>query len=138
MPISLKNLNPSTRFNYDEDGEEWVELRLVSGDKMEEFRKTIGMKPKTKYIVNTISKKMESVSDLDIPEEKITQFNDLCLDYQIANWNLVEPDGNAIPCNLGNKKLLMNGEPSFSAWVSAHLTNLQGKIDEIGGQILKN
>ena len=49
MSIDLKNLNPSTRFNYDEDVEEWVELRLVSGDKMEEFRKAIGMKPKTKY-----------------------------------------------------------------------------------------
>jgi len=138
MPISLKNLNPAVRFNYDEDGDEWVELRLVSSEKMDEFRKSIGIKPKQKFIVNSLTKRMESVHDIDIPEDKMVDFNDLILDYQIAGWNLAEPDGDEIPCILANKKLLMFGEPAFAAWVNARLNKLQGKISDIENEEIKN
>lgn len=139
MPISLSNLNKVTRFNFpNEEGEEWVELRLVSSEKMDEFRKKINVKPKSKYVVNTISKKMEVVQDVDIPEEKINEFNDMCIDYQIANWNLEEPDGKEIPCTLQNKKLLMGGEPVFDAWVNSRLRKLQGDLDELRGEEIKN
>lgn len=139
MPISLKSLNKPVRFNYpDEDGEEWVELRLVSGEKMDEIRKNIGIKVKSKIVANTITKKMEAMPDIDIPDNKISEFNDLCLDYQMPAWNIAEPDGSEIPCTLENKKLLMGGEPVFAAWVNAKLKTLQGKIDEIEGDELKN
>lgn len=139
MSFNLSNLNAATRFNYpDEEGAEWVELRLVSSEKMDEFRKKINVKPKSKYVVNTISKKMEVVQDVDIPEEKINEFNDMCIDYQIADWNLEEPSGKEIPCTLQNKKLLMGGEPVFDAWVNARLRKLQGNIADINGEIQKN
>lgn len=139
MSISLKNLNKATRFNYpDSEGEEWVELRLVSAEKMDEFRKELKIKPKSKYIVNTLSKKMETVQDIDIPDEKIAALGDLYIDYQISNWNLVEPDGEEIPCTLENKKILMNGEPMFNAWVTARLNKLQGDIADIENGEIKN
>lgn len=81
---------------------------------------------------------MEAVSDIDIPEDKITEFNDLCLDYQLASWNLVEPDGTQIPCTLENKKLLMHGEPAFSAWVDARLNKLQADLANVGDVETKN
>lgn len=139
MSFNLKNLNKATRFNYpDAEGDEWVELRLVSAEKMDEFRKELKIKPKSKYIVNTLSKRMETVQDIDIPDEKIAALGDLYIDYQISAWNLVEPDGEEIPCTLENKKILMSGEPMFNAWVTARLNKLQGDIAEIENGEIKN
>jgi len=135
MPFDLKNVNPAARFFWpgDPQGEEWVELRLVSeGDKLA-LVKEIGIERKAEFVLNPLKKSMERIEYADTDLEKGEKFLSRINDLTIVAWFLKTPDGKKIPCTKENKDLLMSGSDQFSKWVEESLEtlrNAEGKREE--------
>jgi len=139
MPFDINGeLNKATRFYWPESEEEWVDLRLSTEEVMNESRKSAGIKTGTKYIFNPKTKRMDSVNDVNIDEDKMQVINDALLDYQIKDWHIVDASGNEIPCNLENKKRLMYGSIEFSKWINKNIGLMQEAVDKIEEEEIKN
>lgn len=137
MNFSLDDLNPTTRFNYDESGEEWVELRLVPEAKYNEFRKQLGIKQKR---IKEYDKqgKPTILYDIDNDETKVFALMDLANDYMISNWSLVTNKGETIPCTKENKKLLLSESPEFAVWIDNCHKKLKEDQEKRGENVIKN
>jgi len=126
MPFDLKNLNPVARCHWSED--EWVEFREAPVGKMQEWREKVA-KEKVEY-------RRGVRHSYNVVDDK--KLSELIWDYQIANWQLKEPDGTDIPCNLDNKMLLVNGSPDFMKWALDCLERLSDDNARIQEEQEKN
>ena len=134
--FDLENLNPSARFYWEEDGE-WVDFRLLPAKKAEEFRKAVGITQKTEY--RRISKgSPQRFEYIDTSERKLIAFSELQIDYQIADWYLIDPNNNVIPCTKENKLKLVNGSPAFSSWMDRCLSQMEQDVERIKEKEEKN
>jgi len=116
MPFDLDNLNPSTRFNYND--EEWVELRICAGEDLDRIHKQTRKKVKeykhgVRYVWEDIN------DDLEI---------ELMNDFAITNWHLVTPTGEDIPCTKEDKNLMMRRSVEFASFVTSCLQKLNEKF----------
>jgi len=134
--FDLENLNPSVRFYWEEDGE-WVDFRLLPPEKAEEFRQAVGIKQKAEY--RKVSKgPAQRFEYFDVTEQKLKAFSELQIDYQIADWHLIDPKNNKIPCTKENKVKLVNGSPVFSSWMERCLAQMEQDAEMIKEEEEKN
>lgn len=142
MPFAIDNendLNPVHKFYYGNiENDEWVELRVANDETVQNIRRDLGIKTTTKHVFNPKTKQMNAINDINLDEDKMMQFNDRLLDYQIANWHILEPSGKEIPCILENKKKLMYGSPQFSTWINKLLSKMNDEIEEVAEAEIKN
>ena len=143
MSFDLDNLNPTTRFYWDEEDvkpdetfkpeeeREWVDFRIVPEEETNRIRGELGMDIKSKFINNPVSKRMERVEDFKLSAKILLEFNDKILDYQIENWHFLTKSGEDIPCNFENKKRMMHGSPIFAGWSVKCIDKLNELIPSI-------
>ncbi len=121
MPFAIKNLNPPARFHYPNDtGDEWVELRNLSVDDFRQLRK----KTTTHKVDYWRGDKKGKPHRFEVNEFDEDQLYELMWDKQIVDWNILDTDGNIIPCNYDNKLLMVGNSVEFSAWVVDCLNTL--------------
>ena len=125
MPIDIKGLNKPSRFYWPGSKDEWVELRNVNLSEIKKIRRETVVRRAEYYQVDKDSKPFRyEIEDTD--EEKA---DELLWDYQIVDWNLVDPDGKKIQCTKKNKLLLMENSTEFVSFVVDSLNQL-AKDDE--------
>jgi len=134
----LECLNPSREFYWDENKTESVNFRLIPDEKMQEIRKKLGLKSKQKYIPNTLTRRMDSVIDVDGNDDIMMKFNDAIICYQIETWTLLQKNGESIPCTDENKLKLFYGSPVFAKWANKCLGELQKELDLVEDEEVKN
>ena len=118
MPFDLDNLNPATRFYYDDDEDEWVELRICAGEDLDRIHKQT-RKTKREYKMGVRYTYEDINHDLEA---------ELMNDFTITAWHIVTPDGKEIPCTYENKQLMMKGSVEFASWVTRCLQKLNEKF----------
>jgi len=116
MPFDLDNLNPATRFHYNDD--EWVELRICSGEDLTRIHKQT-RKKKKEYRHGILYRWEDVDEDLEM---------DLMNDFAITAWDLVTPSGESIPCTKENKNLMMRNSVEFAGFVTSCLQKLNEKF----------
>jgi hypothetical protein len=125
MAFNLSNLNPASRFYLSKDETEWVELKILSDRELKEVRKKVSKK-KAEY-KSSGRTGLQRIEYVDVDEEMLAdEINDLC----ISNWNLLDTDGNEIPCTRDNKLLLVGSSPEFSTFISDSLETLKKDKEE--------
>lgn len=127
MPFNLDDLNPATRFYWEDNEEEWVEFRLASDEDTEQMRKKAGIKYKTEY--RRDRGRLQRLDNMDFNEKKMEKFNGLVNSHSIVDWYLVDNNGIAIPCTDENKNRLMKGSPLFSNWVANCLEKMRDDVE---------
>lgn len=144
MPIDMNNLNPATRFYWEEYVEgipdehmEWVDLRLVPEVVQNKMRRECGIKPKSEYRRDKAGRP-HRIEFIDVTEENMKRFNDLLVDFSIVGWRLVDGEGNQIPCNTENKLLLHGEMPAFRAWYDSKMEFLSESIEAHKREQLEN
>jgi hypothetical protein len=127
--FDVENLNPGTRFQYGDDEDTWVELRVCTGD---DFRKIIKATTKKVAEVKVIGGRAHRIT---WDETKEQEQNEMIWDYCIINWGgFVDKQGDPIPCTFENKKLFMGGSVKFSAFIANKLEVLRKLEGDIGSE----
>lgn len=139
MPFDLKNLNPSTRFMYLDNGEEtgeYISLRLASDQDNKNFFNSIGVKEKVEQVFNPKTRQMDRQTFFNTNEAQREQFNELVWDFSITDWKLFstekDEDGEPIeiPCTKENKIKFMRESPQFATWTASCLEELRASLDK--------
>ena len=125
MSFDMNNLNPVTRFFWEDGDKEWVDLRLASDSDTEKLRKKAGIKMKTEYRRDARRGQLQRLEYLDADEEKLGKFAELLNDHVISDWCLLTKEGEKIPCTTENKIKLLRGSPKFSEWIADCLEKLR-------------
>ena len=118
MPFDLKGLNKPSRFFWPES-DEWVDLRNVSLAEFKKIRAATVVK-RTEYHQVDGGKPFR----YEVDETDDTAADELLWDYQIVDWNIVDPDGKKIKCTKENKLLLMGNSSEFVNFVVDSLNRL--------------
>ncbi|MHC4265972.1 MAG: hypothetical protein ACYSUK_08575 [Planctomycetota bacterium] len=120
MPIDIKGLNKPSRFYWPGSDDEWVELRHINLSEIKKIRRTTVTRRAEYHQTDKDSKPFRyEVEDTD--EDRA---DELLWDYQIVDWNLVDPDGKKIKCDKKNKLLLMGNSAEFVSFVVDNLNRL--------------
>lgn len=138
MPFDPTNLNPSTRFYWGDSTDEWVDLRIVPENEFRRIRREVGIKSRAEYVPHPQTRQMQRVEYQDIGDEQITALDAAVNDYCISAWNLMTPDGDAIPCTRENKLRFIEGSPVFSRWVAKCMEQLREDSLKVGESEQKN
>lgn len=137
MPWDLKELNPSTKFYFKEDGvetKESVSLRLASDLDNKNFFNSIGVKEKVEQIFNPKTRQMDRQTFFNTNEAQREQFNELVWDFSITDWNLLSTEKDEddefipIPCTKENKIKFMRESPKFATWIADCLEELREQL----------
>lgn len=131
MQFDLENLNPGTKFFFDEDDEKKgsVTLRVCAGDDLRAIRKQ-SSKKKVEY---------RRGQRIEYPDTNEEVENALLWDFCIVAWEGVLDSKNvSIPCTKENKTLLMGKSPVFSKFVGDKLSVLADIEDEEKEKLEKN
>ena len=96
------------------------------------------MKKVSEFVLNPKTKEMERVVYYDQTPEQKKQENEMLWDYTIVDWeNLLDKEGNQIPCTRDNKIKLMN-VLMFARFINRCLEILSGAEDNKEEQERKN
>jgi len=132
MKFNLSNLNPGTKFFFNEDDEKEgsVSLRVCAGDDLRAIRK------------QSAQDKVEYRRGSRIEYKKVNEEveNTLLWDFCIVEWEgvLSEETNQPIPCTKENKSLLMGKSPVFSKFVGDKLSILADIEDKEKEDLEKN
>jgi len=122
---NIQNLNPATRFYLSNDETEWVELKTLADSELRDIRKQVAKKKaEYKNVGRTGAQRFEYV---DVDDEKLA---DAITTRCIANWYLLDAEGEEIPCTDENKLLLTGHSPEFSSFISESLEKLKKDKEE--------
>lgn len=128
MRFDTKNLNPGTKFYFNEDDKEqgYISLRVMTLAETERIAKETVKKERVfkKGTYHTIEK---------IDDDKR---NKMIWDYVIMDWyNILDEDGNQIECNIDNKLMLFNNSPQFSQFILEKI-NLLNEQQDIESEVI--
>jgi len=124
--FDIDNLNPVARFYWPASKKtEWVDLRNIPIAEIRKLRKQAVAKNVEYYRPDNSEEKPFRYEVESIDDEK---FNEILWDYQIADWHILDLNGEKIECNLENKLKLMGHSIEFAEWVVKCLNQLA--IDE--------
>lgn len=127
MKFDLKNLNPGAWFDL---GDARVCLRSVNADKMREID-SLTTKP-------SVDVRKGQRFQYDKVTDPILR-RQLMWDYMIVDWqNILDGEGNPLPCVKENKLTLMNGSPEFLAFVMESLKLLGDAEERQAEELEKN
>jgi len=121
MKFDLENLNPATRFYFDEDDPNggWIELRPCNGEALADIRKKTEVQ-KAEYRRGQRIQYVEA--DEDAQQSEIWS-------YSIVDWgDIVSGDGEQIECTNENKNLLMRGSVLFASKITGFLKQLNENL----------
>jgi len=119
MPIDLKKLTAPSRFFWPGSDTEWIDLRNITLAEYKKINAQTVQKRAEYHQVNDAKPYRYEVEDVD--SEKA---DELLWDYQIVDWNIVDPDGKKIKCTKDNKILLMGNSAEFVNFVVDSLNQL--------------
>lgn len=131
MKFNLKDLNPGTKFYFDDDSPEegYVIFRICNGTALDAIEAAT-TKKKYEY------KKGARYEAVEVDHKKRTH---QIWDYCIVDWSGIEDaDGVAIPCTTENKILLMSGSIQFAKFFSNSMDALNTLLSEIEVESEKN
>ena len=117
MQFDLENLNPGTKFFFDEDDEKKgsVTLRVCAGDDLRAIRKQ-SSKKKVEY---------RRGQRIEYPDTNEEIENALLWEFCIVGWEgVLDAKGSSILPTKENKSLLMGKSPSFAKFVGDKLSIL--------------
>jgi hypothetical protein len=114
MPFDIGNLNAPVKFYYGKGKKEWVELRNIPLSEVRKIKETC-VTTEVEYWRPDGSS--ERPHRYEVDKSDIQKLDSMLWDYQIADWCLLDNDGNAIDCTLENKLLLMGHSTEFLEWV---------------------
>ena len=117
--IDLKGLKAPSRFFWPGSDNEWVDLRNITLEEYKKIRTETVSKRSEYHQVDGGRPYRYEVEDTD--EDKA---NELLWDYQIVDWNIVDSEGEKIPCTIENKLLLMGNSSEFVDFVVDSLNQL--------------
>ena len=129
--FSIKDPNPGVYFKFDENDPDSGEIRIraVNAAKRAEIQKKC-VKKKIEY------KHGQRFEYSDTNEER---FSDMLWDYSIMDWNnLVDDDGEPIPCNTENKVFLMQNNVNFAQFVGNCLEQMNEAEENRVSRLEKN
>jgi hypothetical protein len=129
--FSIKDPNPGVYFKFDENDPDSGEIRIraVNAAKRAEIQKKC-VKKKIEY------KHGQRFEYSDTNEER---FSDMLWDYSIMDWNnLVDDDGEHIPCTKGNKVFLMQNNVAFAQFVGSCLEQMNEAEENRVSRLEKN
>lgn len=135
--FDLNNLNPAIRFTWPENENEWVEFRLPTREDYRAVLDKLGIKPKAELKVNPVTKRMERIEYMPT-SGKDAEYDAEINDIRIADWHLISPDGEDIPCTRENKNLMMRRCPPFARWAEQCLADMEGAEQEEAVELEKN
>ena len=131
MQFDLENLNPGTKFFFDEDDEKKgsITLRVCAGDDLRAIRKQ-SSKKKVEY---------RRGQRIEYPDTNEEIENALLWDFCIVGWEgVLDAKGSSISPTKENKTLLMGKSPSFSKFVGDKLSILADLEEEEKEKLEKN
>jgi hypothetical protein len=125
--FDINNLNPTAKFYWPGSRKkEWVELRNIPTAQLRKMRKET-VRQEIEYHRPDNSNEKPFRYEVDkVDDDKLF---DAMWDYQIVNWQIVDLDGNEIPCTTENKLLMVGNSKEFADWIVKCLNQLA--IDEI-------
>jgi len=129
MQFDLENLNPGTKFFFDETDElkGSVTIRVCAGDDLRAIRKQ-SSKKKVEY---------RRGQRIEYPDTNEVVENELLWDFCIVDWDgVLDKNGGNILCTKANKVLLMGKSPSFSKFVGDKLSIL-AELEEEEKEVLE-
>ena len=135
---SKEGLNPARRFNWDEEGNEWVEVILASDSDVRNCFKKAGIKEKVFLETDRKTRQMQRFREFAPTDEERDRFDEELWDFTIARWYLVKPDGSEITCTRENKILMMRGSIKFSNWINDSLDIMREDIKVYKQELEKN
>lgn len=116
------DLNPSVKFSI---GDEWICVRVASDADNRKFFDLIGVKETVEYKTDSRTRQMQRLTFLELSETQKEKFNEEIWDFSIVEWNLLDKNGDSIPCTRENKIKLMRHSPKFASWVAECLESLR-------------
>lgn len=127
MRFDMDNLNPPTRFYFDDtkQDEGWVDLRVVTAGGVSDVVDQT-TKKRVEYKLNTATKKMERIEFTETDDNALVEE---LWDKGIVDWLLLSTAGNPIPCTKENKIKLMSENPQFNSFVNKGLASLSNYED---------
>jgi len=131
MQFDLENLNPGTKFFFDDNDEKKgsVTLRVCAGDDLRAIRK-LSAKKKVEY------RRGARIEYQDVNDEIE---NGLLWDFCIVNWEgVLNKHDELILCTKENKVLLMGKSPSFAKFVGDKLSILAELEEKEKEELEKN
>lgn len=142
MPFDIDNdnsLNPAIRFDWPEDQSgEWIELRLPSEADKKTFFEKAGVKEKVEYRTDKKTRMIQRITFFDSTPEQRDQYDEELWDFMIANWNMITPSDDHIPCTRENKVKLMRRSPRFRTWIDSCIEKMEADILRYQESIEKN
>ncbi len=129
--FSIKDPNPGVYFKFDENDPESGEIRIraVNAAKRAEIQKKC-VKKKIEY------KHGQRFEYSDTNEER---FSDMLWDYSIMDWsNLIDDEGEHIPCTKENKVFLMQNNVAFAQFVGNCLEQMNEAEENRVSRLEKN
>ena len=132
MPFDMENLNPTKRFFWGDDEQEWVDLHLVPSEVVEGFRAKAGIKQRVEYRTSPRTGRIQRIEFVDSGEDKVNQVLDDINDAAIVDWHLLDLRGALIPCTREVKLRLIKNSVQFAEWLRTKLEFLRG---EEAGQV---
>ncbi len=129
MRFNLSDLNPATRFYFDDGNKKngWVEMRIMDGDTSDKINKKY-TKIKVEY------RRGQRYEYISVNDKKS---NEETWDYCIFDWLCFDDKGGKMSCTLENKMKLMSGSPTFMNFVLKCLELLNKEAD-VGPDLEKN
>lgn len=123
MKFNLQDLNPGTKFFFDEDNESegFLTLRILPNDVRDDI-KSRAIKKRAEY------KKGQRYEFNEFNEDL---FAEEVWEYSIQDWGGVyDENGTEIPCTKENKIMLMNKSPIFARFYEDRLVILRELIEK--------
>lgn len=123
MKFNLQDLNPGTKFFFDEDNEAegYITLRILPNETRDEIRAK-AVKKRAEY------RKGQRYEIIDLDEDL---FAEAVWDYSIQDWGGVyDESGAEIPCTRENKIMLMNKSPVFARIYEDRLKVLRELLED--------
>lgn len=131
MQIDIDNLNPGTFFEWNDNSEGGITLKLCTGEDLKRIRRET---EKNQPAIFRRGQRYEL--DPKVDAEKREQ---MIWDHSIVNWEgLKDANGNDVVCNLENKIKLMNGSIQFASFVGECLDILTNDMLDKQEEIEKN
>jgi len=131
MIFDLDNLNPATKFHFDDTDESkgFVELRICTGDDLNDIYKRTETKKRD-------FKKGQRYEHTEVNEKKR---NHEMWDFMIVNWGGIQgPDGKDIKCIRENKIKLMGQSIEFMSFVTERVSQLTDMKYDFDNELEKN
>ena len=122
MRFNLDNLNPTTRFFFDDDkpDEGWVDIHAAPMAVQSDIANNHSKK-RVEFTMNPKTRRMERIPFVDTDDDAVLE---ALWDYAISDWLLLTPTGEPIPCTRENKIMLMRGDTRFNSFINSCLEKL--------------